>query len=67
MNETMGTLRYASDNGYEWSSTAHASLITSYVFNLDSISTYPSYSLSRWYGFMVRCTTKKMTEVCAGP
>ncbi len=53
MNETMGTLRYASDNGYEWSSTAHASLITSYVFNLDSISTYPSYSLSRWYGFMV--------------
>ena len=54
-NVSSGSLRYAGDSGYYWSSTAYSSTNSAYGLYFGSGYVDPSNISSRYYGFSVRC------------
>ena len=50
-----GSLWYAGDSGYYWSSTAYSSTNRAYSLYFYSGDVNPSYYGNRYYGFSVRC------------
>ncbi len=53
-----GSLRYAGDSGYYWSSTANSSTSNAYLLYFASDYVYPSTYDYRYYGFSVRCLAR---------
>ena len=57
-NVNSGSLRYAGNLGYYWSSTAYSSTSYAYYLGFTSGGVNPSYFSFRYYGQSVRCLAK---------
>ena len=60
---TTGTLRIASQNGYEWSSRPYSSITNTYFLRFDAGIVNPSSYGSRHYGFPLRCLSTVLDYV----
>ncbi len=53
-------LNYTGNFGYYWSSTPYSNGVDAYNLYFLNTSVYPSYTITRYYGFSLRCLAREL-------